>query len=295
MKPTQTTASRAREAADVPPPPRGCAAKRKRRLAPSSSQSIGKAQALLFLLAVLPFSADAQPAAPTGLTATVGDGQVTLEWADPSDSTITGYSYSYATSLSAFTSASPPAWHVIPVTREPGPRDVTIGTTGALDTSGALEDSEGGVVASDDDGGNGNNFRIQRSLSEGTYYVRVGSSGSATGAYTLGLTAEGDDDGAGDDHGDVAGAYTERTSSTTTYTSRLTAEDDDHGDARSSATEVALPSETAGRIDPGSDVDYFRFEVVSETMVVTTTSHTVTGLANGTPLLLPPPRRQRRR
>ncbi len=206
----------------------------------------------------------------------MGDGQVTLEWADPSDSTITGYSYSYATSLSAFNSASPPAWHVIPVTREPGPRDVTIGTTGSLDTLGALEDSEGGVVTSNDDGGSGNNFRIQRGLSAGTYYVRVGSFGSATGAYTLGLTAE----GVGNDT-ETQPTHTEPTSSAKTHRSRLTAEDDDHGDARSSATGVALPSETAGRIDPGSDVDYFRFEV-SEIIAVTTTSHTVTGLANGT-------------
>ncbi len=33
------------------------------------------------------------PAAPTGLTATAGDGSVTLSWNDPSDSSITGYEY----------------------------------------------------------------------------------------------------------------------------------------------------------------------------------------------------------
>ena len=43
---------------------------------------------------------------------------------------------------------------------------------------------------------------------------------------------------------------------------------DDHGNTRSSATVVALPSETGGRIDPSTDVDYFRFEV-SETREVT--------------------------
>ena len=36
---------------------------------------------------------------------------------------------------------------------------------------------------------------------------------------------------------------------------------DDHGDDLSSATRVALPSETAGEIDPGADADWFRFEV----------------------------------
>ena len=125
-------------------------------------------------------------------------------------------------------------------------REVTIGTTGGLDTVGRLEDSEGGRLASNDDSDSGTNFRIQRSLPAGTYYVRVGSYGSSTGAYTLALTAEGEGDGDGDGH--------------------------DHGDDRSSATVVTLPSETAGRIDPGSDVDYFRFEVseTSEVIIETT-------------------------
>ena len=40
-----------------------------------------------------------------------------------------------------------------------------------------------------------------------------------------------------------------------------TASADDHGGSASSATRVALPSETAGAIDPGGDTDWFRFEV----------------------------------
>ena len=177
---------------------------------------------LVTLLAVLPFRAGAQP---RGFVATPGDGEVTLQWADDShDLTITGYSYSYATSLSAFSSASPPAWHAIP------PVEVTIETTGGLDTVGTLEDSEGGVLASNDGGDAGGNFRIRRRLSAGTYHVRVGSqAASSTGAYTLRLTAQ------------VA---------------------DDHGDARSSATRVALPSETKGRNHQSTtEEDYFRFEV----------------------------------
>ena len=35
------------------------------------------------------------PAVPTGLTATGGDGSVTVSWTDPGDSTITGYEYQY--------------------------------------------------------------------------------------------------------------------------------------------------------------------------------------------------------
>ncbi len=114
-------------------------------------------------------------------------------------------------------------------------RKVTIETTGGLDTLGSLEDSEGEPLASRDDGGSGANFRIGRSLSAGTYYLRVRSYGRATGTYTLRLMIAGDDD--------------------------------DHGDTRSSATRVALPSETRGWIESG-DVDYFQFEV-SETRWVT--------------------------
>ena len=87
-----------------PPPPR-CAAERKPRLA---RRGVRSAQALSLLLAVLPFAAHGQPAQPTGLSATPGDASATLEWTDPSDSTITAYAYSYATSTAAFSGASPP-------------------------------------------------------------------------------------------------------------------------------------------------------------------------------------------
>ena len=70
----------------------------------------GKAQALSLLLAVLPFAAHGQPAAPTGLSATPGDGSATLAWSNPSDSTITGYSYRFATSAAALAGA---AWNAV--------------------------------------------------------------------------------------------------------------------------------------------------------------------------------------
>ena len=70
-------------------------------------------QALVFLLAALPFAAQGQPSVPQNLAATQGDGTVTLTWADPSDATITGYSYRYATSESTFTGSTPPAWTAI--------------------------------------------------------------------------------------------------------------------------------------------------------------------------------------
>ena len=70
----------------------------------------GKAQALSLLLAFLPFAAHGQPAAPTGLSATPGDGSATLAWSSPSDATITGYSYRFATSAAALAGAS---WNAI--------------------------------------------------------------------------------------------------------------------------------------------------------------------------------------
>ena len=115
-----------------------------------------------------------------------------------------------------------------------GQSEVHIRTIGGLDTQGALQRSDGGVVASDDDAGEGSNFRIRQNLAAGTYYVRVTSAGSQTGAYTLQLSVE--EDGG------------EQTC-------------DDHCDRRASATLVALPSQTTGQIDPGNDPDFFRFVV----------------------------------
>ena len=114
-----------------------------------------------------------------------------------------------------------------------------IRTTGGLDTRGALQRSDGGAVASDDNAGEGTNFRIRQDLTAGVYYVRVTSAGSATGAYTLHIEIETDD-------GPTC---------------------DDHCDTRAEATRVALPSQTAGRIDPANDDDYFRFEVSSSAEV----------------------------
>ena len=37
------------------------------------------------------------PAKPTGFAAAAGDGQVSLSWTDPGNSTITGWQYSYKT------------------------------------------------------------------------------------------------------------------------------------------------------------------------------------------------------
>ena len=55
-----------------------------------------------------------------------------------------------------------------------------------MDTKGQLEDSAGAVLASDDDGGDGLNFRIAHAVTAGTYYLKVeGYDASATGSYTI--------------------------------------------------------------------------------------------------------------
>ena len=63
---------------------------------------------------------------------------------------------------------------------------LTVYTTGSTDTRGALQNSSGSNLATDDDGGSGNNFRIERSVNSGTYYIQVrGYSSSTTGSYTV--------------------------------------------------------------------------------------------------------------
>ncbi len=67
-----------------------------------------------------------------------------------------------------------------------GSGELTVQTTGRLDTKGQLEDSAGAVLARDDDGGDGYNFRIAHAVSAGTYYLKVeGYDASTTGSYTI--------------------------------------------------------------------------------------------------------------
>ena len=67
-----------------------------------------------------------------------------------------------------------------------GSGTLTAYTTGSTDTEGYILDSSGTVLARNDDGGEGWNFRVSASVSAGTYYIRVeGSSSWDTGDYTL--------------------------------------------------------------------------------------------------------------
>ena len=114
----------------------------------------------------------------------------------------------------------------------------------AIDSQGWLYDSGGMRVTDNDDGGPGNAFRIERTLSAGTYYVRVRSFGTETGDYILRVY--------------------ERSA-------------DSHGNARSSATSVALYSETSGLIYNSNDEDYFSFTLsAAGSVTIQTTGHTDT-------------------
>ena len=68
---------------------------------------------LLGLIASIAILAEAQPAAPNGLSATPGDAEATLRWQNPSNSAITGYSVRYATDNGAFSGSNPPDWAAI--------------------------------------------------------------------------------------------------------------------------------------------------------------------------------------
>ena len=72
-----------------------------------------------------------------------------------------------------------------------GPTVVSIYTSGGLDSIGTLLHSDGRVIAVDDDGGEGPNFRIETFLpSAGTYYLIVQGTGSLSGTGSYNLHAE---------------------------------------------------------------------------------------------------------
>src|SRR3712207_7803122 len=58
-------------------------------------------------------------------------------------------------------------------------RSVNVESTGSTDVEADLYDAGRSLVASDDDSGTGDNFKITQSLSAGRYYVRAkGANGS---------------------------------------------------------------------------------------------------------------------
>ena len=72
-----------------------------------------------------------------------------------------------------------------------GDTTLTVRTTGSTDTRGTLFDADGSSLETDDDGGAGTNFEIERDVDAGTYYVEVrGFSSTTTGTYELDVSAE---------------------------------------------------------------------------------------------------------
>lgn len=99
-------------------------------------------------------------------------------------------------------------------------------TTGNFDTQGALQNSSGSTLTTNDDDGSGNNFEINYVVNSGTYYIKVEGYGSDTGSYTL-------------------------------YTIFFP----DDSNTRSGATRLPLDDSRRRWIETGSDVDYFTVQV----------------------------------
>ncbi|MCB4747989.1 MAG: PPC domain-containing protein, partial [Sulfurovum sp.] len=124
-------------------------------------------------------------------------------------------------------------------------RTLVVETTGSTDTVGELYDASGTQIATNNNSGSGNNFKISKLIMvTGTYYVKVRHSGTmGTGSYAL--------------------------------VSHFAL--DDHGDSRSTATPINANSTTAGRIDRAGDVDWFKIHIPSRgTLIVETTGTTDT-------------------
>ena len=84
-------------------------------------------------------------------------------------------------SVGRISSTVPETW----VIALPNRRKLQIWTTGSLDTMGVLADVTGRTLATNDDGGHGCNFRLQRTLDPGVYTIAVSSYNSARGCYRL--------------------------------------------------------------------------------------------------------------
>ena len=69
---------------------------------------------------------------------------------------------------------------------------LTVETTGSTDTHGMLFDGSGASLESDDDDGDRTNFKIEREVGAGAYYVDVrGYASATTGAYELRVSTSG--------------------------------------------------------------------------------------------------------
>ena len=109
---------------------------------------------------------------------------------------------------------------------------VTAYTVSEGDTVGELH-TVGGAVATDDDSGVDQNFRIAARVPAGTHYLQVRGFG------------------------------------TPDYTLRLEAGPDDHSDTKESATEIAVGGSVRGRLEVDDDEDWFQFRTTAARTWVT--------------------------
>ena len=126
---------------------------------------------------------------------------------------------------------------------------ITAVANSVFDSKGTLYDGNCNVITEDDDSAGNLDFRLQRTLTAGTYYLRVASfQGGSGGNYTVALSG--------------------------------VASGDDHGNSCATATAVSMNTSFTGTISPSSDVDYFRFTLGSTTLV---TAQAATGWSKQRP------------
>jgi hypothetical protein len=124
---------------------------------------------------------------------------------------------------------------------------VTAQASSVFDSLGTLYDANCMQIAEDDDGAGNLDFRLQRTLPAGTWYLRVASFGGASG-----------------------GSYQVAISGVATG--------DDHGDSCATATGVSVGTTFGGSLSPSTDVDFFRFTLGSTTTVTAAASSTFDSL-----------------
>ena len=140
----------------------------------------------------------------------------------------------------------------------PGAGSLTVETTGTTDTEGVLQGATGQTLTEDDDGGTGSNFRVERQVQAGTYYVAVtgGENEQGIGLYTLSVRFT--PVGGGTTVGDVvppSGSGPPPAGSTPPNGG-----EPGDGEAGQPAP-LRLNTETTGRLEQAGEVDYFRVEV----------------------------------
>ncbi len=146
-----------------------------------------------------------------------------------------------------------------------GAGTLTVKTTGRTDTVGALEGAAGQALTEADDEGTGPNFRVERLVPAGTYYVKVegavagagAAARQATGAYTLAVR--------------FTPARGETTVGGVVPSPGATPPADGGAPANGEGSRPAplrLNAETAGTLQQAGEVDYFRVEVQEAGTVV---------------------------